>query len=77
MSSDGEHFLSGDEVSINLWSADDTTECFNLVNIAPKRIEDLLEVITHCEYHPQDSSLFLYSSSTGYFDVCDMRVNSS
>lgn len=48
-----------------------------MINVAPKRIEELLEVITHCEYHPTDSSTFLFSSSKGFFDICDMRVNSN
>lgn len=74
-SSDGEHFISGDEVGVHLWSMEDPNQCYNVVDIAPKKIEDLLEVITHCEYHPTSSSLFLYSSSKGYFDVCDLRVN--
>jgi len=76
-SNDGEGFLSSDEISVNYWSMRDTTQCFNAVNIAPKNIEDLLEVITHCEYHPTDSSLFLFSSSKGYFNVCDLRINST
>lgn len=48
---------------------------FNLVNIAPSKIEDLSEVITHCEFHPIDSHKFLYSSSKGYFMVGDLRLN--
>jgi hypothetical protein len=46
-----------------------------VIDIAPEQIDDLLEVITHCEYHPTDSNVFLYSSSKGYFDVCDLRKN--
>lgn len=45
------------------------------MNIAPKKIEELLEVITHAEFHPTDPNMFLYSSSKGHFDVCDLRKN--
>ena len=38
-------------------------------------MEDLMEVLTHCEFHPTDPSLLLYSSSKGYFSVCDLRVS--
>lgn len=48
-----------------------------LVNIAPTKMEDLLEVITHCEYHPVDHSVYLYSSSRGYFTLKDLRANES
>ena len=33
-------------------------------------------MITHCEFHPNDSQMFLYSSSKGSFTVCDLRLNS-
>jgi hypothetical protein len=36
-------------------------------------MDDLLEVLTHCEFHPKDPSLFLYTSSRGYFSLCDLR----
>ena len=28
---------------------------YNLINISPPKIEDLNELITHCEFHPSDS----------------------
>jgi hypothetical protein len=63
-------------VSIRLWDVNSSSECFEVVNIEPKKIEELLEVVTHAEYHPKDSSAFLYSSSKGYFNTCDLRVSS-
>lgn len=76
VSYDSDHFITSDEVSVRLWDINDSSQCFDVVNIEPKKIEELLEVITHCEYHPTDSSTFLYSSSKGYFEVCDLRVSS-
>ena len=51
-SSDGEHFISGDEVGINLWSINSNNVGYKLLNIAPPKMVDLLEVLTHCEFHP-------------------------
>ena len=72
-STDGEHFISGDEVGINLWNIYSNNVGYNLVNIAPPKMDDLLEVLTHCEFHPQDPMVYLYSSSRGYFSVADLR----
>ena len=33
-------------------------------------------MITHVEFHPIRSDIFLYSSSKGYICQCDMRVSS-
>ena len=36
-------------------------------------MENLTEVITAAEYHPQDCHIFVYSSSKGTIRLCDMR----
>ena len=56
---------------------EDNYKSYNVINIAPPKLDDLQEVITHCEFHPADSSLFLASSSKGYFTLCDLRMNTS
>ena len=38
-------------------------------------MEDLMEVLTYCEFHPSDPSTLLYCSSKGYFSVCDLRAS--
>jgi serine/threonine-protein phosphatase 2A regulatory subunit B len=76
-SSDGENFISGDEVGINLWNINSNNVGYNLVNIAPPKMDDLLEVLTHCEFHPEDPMVYLYSSSRGYFSVADLRSQSA
>ena len=40
------------------------------------KIEELSEIITHIDYHPVRSDIFLYSSSKGYINVCDLRLSS-
>ncbi len=59
-----------------MWSFENNLEAFNIVDRKPSVIQDLSEVITHVEYHPCRSDIFLYSSSKGFINVCDLRVNS-
>ena len=47
--------LSSDDVTINFWNLHDQMKSYNLVNLGPEKMEDLLEVITHVEFHPVDS----------------------
>ncbi|KAL0204049.1 hypothetical protein M9458_002067, partial [Cirrhinus mrigala] len=44
-----------------------------IVDIKPANMEDLTEVITAAEFHPQHCHLFVYSSSKGTLRLCDMR----
>ncbi|ORX66812.1 hypothetical protein DL89DRAFT_275781 [Linderina pennispora] len=64
VNSDGETYLSADDLRINL---------FNIVDIKPTNMEDLTEVITAAEFHPQSCNYFMYSSSKGTIKLCDMR----
>ena len=54
--------------------------CFNvfvvadIVDIKPANMEELTEVITAAEFHPQQCNLFVYSSSKGIIRLCDMRA---
>ncbi len=75
-SPDGENFLSADDLRVNLWNLENNILAFNLVDLKPPNIEELAEVITHVEYHPRRSDIFLFSSSKGYISMCDLRVNS-
>ena len=47
--------------------------CTDIVDIKPVNMEDLSEVITAAEFHPNSCSLFIYSSSKGILRLCDMR----
>ncbi|KAM7394198.1 hypothetical protein PAMP_021011 [Pampus punctatissimus] len=38
-------------------------------------MEDLTEVITAAEFHPQHCHVFVYSSSKGTLRLCDMRAS--
>jgi len=74
LNSDDETYLSADDLRINLWHLDSTTECYNVVDIKPVNMEELTEVITAAKFHPQHCNYFVYSSSKGTIRLCDMRA---
>jgi serine/threonine-protein phosphatase 2A regulatory subunit B len=67
--SDGEHFLSADDLRVNLWNLGVTDKSFNVVDIKPKNMEELKEVITSAAFHPHRCNIFMYSSSRGSIKV--------
>eukprot|EP01098_Paradermamoeba_levis_P010660 TRINITY_DN4487_c0_g1_i1.p1 TRINITY_DN4487_c0_g1~~TRINITY_DN4487_c0_g1_i1.p1 ORF type:complete len:374 (+),score=134.96 TRINITY_DN4487_c0_g1_i1:423-1544(+) len=71
--SDGETFLSSDDLRINLWNYSITKESFTIVDIKPTNMEDLSEVITSAECHPNHCNIFVYSTSKGSIKLADMR----
>jgi len=73
VNSDGETYLSADDLRINLWHMEITDQSFNIVDIKPANMEELTEVITASEFHPKECNLFVYSSSKGTIRLCDMR----
>ncbi|CDR36834.1 CYFA0S01e04874g1_1 [Cyberlindnera fabianii] len=75
INSDGETFMSTDDLRINLWNLSIPDQSFNIVDIKPANMEELTEVITSAEFHPQSCNLFMYSSSKGAIKLADMREN--
>ncbi|GMR53992.1 hypothetical protein PMAYCL1PPCAC_24187 [Pristionchus mayeri] len=73
VNSDEETFLSADDLRINLWHLEITNESFNIVDIKPTNMEELTEVITASEFHPNQCHWLVYSSSKGSIRLCDMR----
>ncbi|KAJ8559855.1 hypothetical protein K7X08_003913 [Anisodus acutangulus] len=71
--SDGETFLSGDDLRINVWNLEVRDQCFNIIDMKPKDMEDLTEVITSAEFHPFHCNLLAYSSSRGFIRLVDLR----
>ncbi|ODQ79234.1 hypothetical protein BABINDRAFT_162272 [Babjeviella inositovora NRRL Y-12698] len=76
VNSDGETFVSSDDLRINLWNLGISDQSFNIVDIKPANMEELTEVITCAEFHPQSCNLFMYSLSKGTIKLADMRENS-
>jgi serine/threonine-protein phosphatase 2A regulatory subunit B len=52
LSTDGENFASADDLRINIWNVEDNKVVYNILDIKPITIDELDEVVTHCEYHP-------------------------
>lgn len=73
VSPDGDHFLSGDHLRINLWNTHVTDKAFNVVDLKPADMQDLSEVMNVVDYHPIHSNLFLYGTSRANIRLCDMR----
>ncbi|XP_042948758.1 serine/threonine protein phosphatase 2A 55 kDa regulatory subunit B beta isoform-like isoform X1 [Carya illinoinensis] len=71
--SDGETFISSDDLRINLWNLEISNQCFNIIDMKPSNMEDLTEVITSAEFHPIHCNLLAYSSSRGFIRLVDMR----
>ncbi|XP_062222751.1 serine/threonine protein phosphatase 2A 55 kDa regulatory subunit B beta isoform-like [Phragmites australis] len=72
---DGETFVSADDLRINLWHLDVTGQCFNIVDMKPADMEDLVEVITSAEFHPSSCGLLAYGSSRGLVRLVDLRLS--
>uniref|UniRef100_A0A8C3AS26 Serine/threonine-protein phosphatase 2A 55 kDa regulatory subunit B n=1 Tax=Cyclopterus lumpus TaxID=8103 RepID=A0A8C3AS26_CYCLU len=66
-------YISTDDLRVNLWNLEITDHSFNIVDIKPANMEELTEVITSAEFHPQQCHTFAYSSSKGSIRLCDMR----
>lgn len=76
VNSDQETYISSDDLRINLWNLSISDQSFNIVDIKPTNMEELTEVITSAEFHPNHCNLFMYSSSKGTIKLNDMRSNS-
>ncbi|EMR11638.1 protein phosphatase PP2A regulatory subunit B [Pneumocystis murina B123] len=73
ISSDGETYISADDLRINLWNLNIADQSFNIVDIKPVNMEELTEVITSAEFHPLHCNQFMLSSSKGTIKLIDMR----
>ncbi|XP_010500752.1 PREDICTED: serine/threonine protein phosphatase 2A 55 kDa regulatory subunit B alpha isoform-like isoform X1 [Camelina sativa] len=71
--SDGETFISADDLRINLWNMEINNQSFNIVDVKPAKMEDLSEVITSAEFHPTHCNMLAYSSSKGSIRLIDLR----
>eukprot|EP01129_Flabellula_baltica_P003486 TRINITY_DN1323_c1_g1_i1.p1 TRINITY_DN1323_c1_g1~~TRINITY_DN1323_c1_g1_i1.p1 ORF type:complete len:419 (+),score=78.87 TRINITY_DN1323_c1_g1_i1:207-1463(+) len=75
--SDGESFLTGDDLRVNLWNLEVSDESYILIDIKPDNMDDLVEVITSSTFHPTNCNLLAYASSKGIIRYFDLRESSS
>lgn len=73
LNSDEETFLSADDLRVNMWNLNVGGDGFNVLDLKPDNMEELTEVITSAEFHPQHCHLFMHSSSRGTVKLCDLR----
>jgi len=71
--SDGETFVSADDLRINLWNMEVSKEVFEIVDIKPENMEQLSEIITYSALHPRDCNLLAFSTNKGVVKLCDFR----
>lgn len=71
--SDGELFISTDDLRVNLWNLENGKECFTIVDCKPSNMNELNEVITAADFHPYYAHSFMYASSKGVVKMADMR----
>ncbi|CAM9165319.1 unnamed protein product [Heterosigma akashiwo] len=72
--SDGETFLSADDLRVNIWSLAAVDRCFTVCDLKPQNMEELTEVLTAAAFHPTDGSLLLTASSRGVLRLADLRA---
>jgi len=77
LSSDKEHFISADDLRINLWNIETSAQTFCVSDIKPENMEDLDQVIKHVEFHPQHCNIFSYGTSKGELLLADLRASST
>ena len=73
VNSDGETFISADDLHINLWNLEVHDTSFNIVDMQPDNMEELTEVITSALFHPKHCHIMAHSSSKGTIRLSDMR----
>eukprot|EP00981_Chlorochromonas_danica_P001237 scaffold268_cov210-Ochromonas_danica.AAC.32 len=73
LNSDTETFVSADDLRINCWRLNHSDTY--LVDIKPENMEELTEVITAVQCHPQHCNIMAYSSSRGAIKLCDTRMS--
>jgi len=77
LSSDKEHFVSADDLRINLWNIETSSHTFCIADLKPENMEDLSCVIKHVDFHPVHCNIFSYGTSQGELLLADLRANST
>lgn len=69
--------MSSDDLRINIWNIGEKNTVYNVLEFKPKSITEIEEALTSAEFHPKVSSLFLYTTSKGCINICDLRSKAS
>ena len=73
--SDGQTFLSADDLRINVWPVDAPKPlAFTVLDLKPDRFDDLDEVVTRAAFHPRACHELMWATSRGGLSVADLRA---
>lgn len=72
INSDGETFLSADDLNIFLWNLEQT-EALKIVNLTPENMDDLSDSIVCTKFHPVNCNLISCGMSSGEVRISDLR----
>lgn len=72
---DCETFISADDLFINLWHFDNPATHFNLCNLKPDLMENLITTISKAILHPLHCNIMAYTTTQSRIYLCDMRQN--
>eukprot|EP00760_Papus_ankaliazontas_P025600 PhM_4_TR2808/c0_g1_i1/m.29780/K04354/PPP2R2; serine/threonine-protein phosphatase 2A regulatory subunit B len=73
ISCDGEYFASADDLCVELWHLDHSERSMTVQNIKPDDMDELNEIITGINFHPQFPNLLVSCSSGGCAHLIDVR----
>ena len=77
MAYDGENFLTADEARVDLWNVEKKNDTvYNLVDYERRHSTFEDERITSAAFNQTSGCVFLYTTSTGKINICDMRERS-
>ena len=78
MSPDDESFLTADESRLDLWNVDKTVgQVYNLIDYERRNPSFGDERILSAKFNPESGCTFLYTTSKGRINICDLRERSN
>eukprot|EP00468_Gymnochlora_sp_CCMP2014_P002893 CAMPEP_0167753104 /NCGR_PEP_ID=MMETSP0110_2-20121227/7520_1 /TAXON_ID=629695 /ORGANISM="Gymnochlora sp., Strain CCMP2014" /LENGTH=446 /DNA_ID=CAMNT_0007638817 /DNA_START=24 /DNA_END=1364 /DNA_ORIENTATION=- len=73
INSDNETFISLDSLRINLWHLERDAQRFPIIDIKPKDMSSLTEIVTSGTFHPDQCNTLMYTTSRGRVCLHDLR----
>ena len=74
---DHETFITADESRVDLWNIEKTVDSvYNLIDYERRNPISEDERILYAEFSKNSGYTFLYTTSTGHINICDLRERS-
>lgn len=73
LNSDGQTFLSADELRVNIWDLNRSDKTLNAIDLKPPEADGYVELITCAEFHPISCNIMIHSNSSGHIKMNDLR----